>query len=286
MRYSMLAFALFISSTVVAHVGAAAAGVDEHEGHKMHQGSTSITANKTTLNWHVMPANIEPHKPTTITFHLFDGAQKPISEKDLKEVHTKKLHLMVIDPSLSDYHHVHPVPTKNAGEYEVTFTPARAGSYQLWLDAEPQNGQAQILQSSIGVAAKTLAPNAALLPSLQSTVGDYTMKLGLIKPMLVDDGNFVVTRLFHKDGKIADNVLLPLMGAYAHGACFSANGMERLHVHPASKDPVSEKHRGSASQPLLITPTQEGMYKLFVQVNIEGKEHIFPFVLKAEKYKP
>jgi hypothetical protein len=48
---------------------------------------------------------------------------KPISFDGLKEAHTKKLHLLVVDPSLTDYHHIHPVAGKNAGEFVFNFTP-------------------------------------------------------------------------------------------------------------------------------------------------------------------
>ena len=34
---------------------------------------------------------------------------------DLSEVHTRKIHLLIIDGSFVDYHHEHPVPTGAAG---------------------------------------------------------------------------------------------------------------------------------------------------------------------------
>src|ERR1700733_11310452 len=40
--------------------------------------------------------------------HLNTG--RPVTLTDLKEVHTQKIHLLIIDDSLEDYSHVHPRP--------------------------------------------------------------------------------------------------------------------------------------------------------------------------------
>ena len=61
----------------------------------------------------------------------------PVSLADLIETHTKKIHLLIIDSSLTDYHHEHPVPTRNPGEYSFGFTPAKPGSYRVWADLRP-----------------------------------------------------------------------------------------------------------------------------------------------------
>ena len=61
----------------------------------------------------------------------------PVSPSDLIETHTKKIHLLIVDSSLTDYHHEHPVPTRNPGEYSFSFTPRKPGSYRVWADVRP-----------------------------------------------------------------------------------------------------------------------------------------------------
>lgn len=61
-----------------------------------------------------------------------DGS--PVLLTDLREVHTEKIHLLIIDPSLQDYHHEHPRPADTPGEYSFTFTPKRSGPYRAWAD--------------------------------------------------------------------------------------------------------------------------------------------------------
>src|SRR5262249_17815280 len=60
-----------------------------------------------------------------------------LSEKDLKLAHTKKLHLLVIDPTLTDYQHIHPIEIENTGEFTFNFTPKKEGNYRFWADITP-----------------------------------------------------------------------------------------------------------------------------------------------------
>lgn len=65
-----------------------------------------------------------------------DGS--PVYLSELIESHTKRIHLLIVDRSLIDYHHEHPVPTKTPGEYSFSFTPKRPGSYRAWADLRVQ----------------------------------------------------------------------------------------------------------------------------------------------------
>jgi len=62
---------------------------------------------------------------------------EPVLPTDLREVHTQKIHLLIIDKSLSDYHHEHPQSRKTSGEYIFSFTPQKPGPYKVWADVQP-----------------------------------------------------------------------------------------------------------------------------------------------------
>ena len=62
-------------------------------------------------------------KPVAAFLHLPRSNGDPVSPADLIETHTKKIHLFIVDSSLTDYHHEHPVATRNPGEYSFSFTP-------------------------------------------------------------------------------------------------------------------------------------------------------------------
>lgn len=69
---------------------------------------------------------------------LTASSGRPVTEQDLLVVHTQKLHLLAIDPSLDDYQHLHPQPTGVPGEFAVDFTPRRDGEYRLFADFTPR----------------------------------------------------------------------------------------------------------------------------------------------------
>jgi hypothetical protein len=73
----------------------------------------------------------------TAFLQLEKATSEAISPPDLIESHTKKLHLLIVDQSLTDYHHEHPTPTKVPGEYTFTFTPHKPGPYRAWADVRP-----------------------------------------------------------------------------------------------------------------------------------------------------
>ncbi len=71
------------------------------------------------------------------TLTLATSGGKEIGPVDLLTVHTRKLHLLVIDPTLGDYQHLHPEPGAKAGEWVFTHTPRRAGTYRVFADFTP-----------------------------------------------------------------------------------------------------------------------------------------------------
>jgi hypothetical protein len=69
-------------------------------------------------------------KPVAALLQLQRPDGDPVMPVDLIETHTKKIHLLIIDSSLTDYHHEHPVPTRNPGEYTFSFTPKNQGAIE------------------------------------------------------------------------------------------------------------------------------------------------------------
>src|SRR5258708_7478799 len=61
---------------------------------------------------------------------LKTGSGKAIAPEDLAVMHTKLLHLLVVDPTLGDYQHIHPEPGPRPGDWTFTMTPKRTGLYR------------------------------------------------------------------------------------------------------------------------------------------------------------
>lgn len=215
-------------------------------------------------------------KTTQVTLKLVNAAdRKSISLDDLKEAHTKKLHLLVIDPSLTDYHHIHPVAGKNAGEFVFDFTPKKNDNYRVWADVIPvATGKQEYVMADMGSAAKDKAAiNKAT--SMTSTVDGYTFTLALDSEPKAGSavmGNITVT----KDGKPFTQ-LEPVMGAFAHVVGFTEDYNSVMHIHPMGKEPTSDTERGGPKLEFHIEPEKAGFVKMFAQVKIGGKDVFAPF---------
>lgn len=220
-------------------------------------------------------------KTTQVTLkmtNMADGA--PLTLDDLKEAHTKKLHVLIIDPSLTDYHHIHPVAGKNAGEFVFDFTPKKNDSYRVWADVIPvATDKQEYVMADMGSAAKDKA-TIAKTTSMASTVDGYTFTLALDSEPKAGSavmGNITVT----KDGKPFTQ-LEPVMGAFAHVVGFTEDYNSVMHIHPMGKEPNSDTERGGPEMEFHIEPKKTGFVKIFAQVKIGGKDIYAPFAIMVK----
>jgi hypothetical protein len=80
---------------------------------------------------------LEIGKPVQAWLSLRRVSGEPVLLGDLIEVHTEKIHLLIIEPGLIDYHHEHPRATEIPGDYVFGFTPRKKDSYRAWADLRP-----------------------------------------------------------------------------------------------------------------------------------------------------
>ena len=81
----------------------------------------------------------------------FDGS--PLTAEEVALSHTKKIHLLAVDESLSDYHHLHPEPDSlNGGVWYFTLTPENAGKYAIFLDFIPIRSPRRVLLTSFSMS--------------------------------------------------------------------------------------------------------------------------------------
>ena len=232
---------------------------------------------KMTLVGTVMaPAGTE----TAVAFRLDTASGKPIAPEDLEIAHTKKLHLMVIDPTLTDYQHVHPTPGRKEGEWDFTFTPRFGGTYRLFADFTPvATNRSLYANTDLAVVGPEPVPAvvaAAKRPAWAFERDGYrfTLEPGS-QPVRVrqpEDLTFVVTRL---DG--GDVPMGPVMGAYAHLVAFDDRRSGFAHLHPKE---IDLSQHPDAKRPTLhfkITIPGAGRYVIWAQVNLGGTMAFAPF---------
>lgn len=215
-------------------------------------------------------------KQATVNFSLRKASDgKNIGITDLEEAHTKKIHLLIIDHSLTDYHHVHPTPLASSDGYTFNFTPKNPGPYRLWADIVPTaTGKQEYIIADL--EAKTKEHNAIIKTQNDTVdVGDLTFKLAFDAPLKA--GNSVMGRItITQNGKAFDQ-LEPVMATYAHIVGFHEDGKTVVHIHPMGAEPAAETDRGGPELQFHMEPAKPGFSKLFVQIRVKGQDIFAPF---------
>jgi hypothetical protein len=209
---------------------------------------------------------------------------KPIAPEDLLVAHTKKLHLMISDPSLTDYQHVHPEPARTPGEWTFSFSPRFGGAYRLFADFTPAatgRGLYASVDLDVKGAAAPAESTARRTPSPVVEQDGYrftlTPQATPIRARQPADLKFAVTR---NDGGAVP--LEPVMGAFAHLVAFDASRSGFAHLHPTEIDLAK---RPDATHPVLefkVTIPTAGRYVIWSQVNLGGREAFAPFWFDVE----
>ena len=245
-------------------------------GHGGHATVPTLRASVTTTS----PLQVNQKAEATLRLSKKDGS--PVLKSDLQEAHTKRIHLLIIDASLTDYHHEHPESTGVPGEYAFSFTPRKPGPYRVWADLLPVATDAQEYAIA-DVAAPT--PGEPIterdLKSVDEVDGlKYEVVFNKAK-LKVGEPAMGKLRITQPDGKIFSQ-LEPIMGAYAHLVGFGEDYKSIVHIHPMGAEPTKDTDRGAGSLEFHIEPEQPGLMRLYAQVQIGGVSKFARFTLHSE----
>jgi len=239
-------------------------------------------AAKPTLRLTLLPQEpLSVGHATTVLLKLNDMTSRTLMTDDMLEVkHTKKLHLLVIDPSFRDYQHIHPQPTATPGIYIFSFTPKRPGGYRAWADVTPVfTGKQEYDMADLG------APKGAGVTkteSHESTVDGYHFTLSFDSAPVAGGESMGSITITDKNGEPVKN-LEPVMGAFAHIVGFYDDYRTIVHVHPMGAEPQNDSDRGGPDLSFHLEPSKAAFIKLYAQVKINGKEIFTPFGVNVGK---
>ena len=200
-----------------------------------------------------------------------DGS--PLTFADLELAHTKRIHLLIIDQSLSDYRHEHPKETATPGEFAFSFTPKNSGKYTVWADLLPTaTGEQEYAKAELTVPGVPKPLESEL--NTVSTVDGYRFELSTEdnQPLRAGSATLVHVKVTGPDGKPAAD-LEPIMAAFAHGVAFPADLSTVTHVHPMGKEPEKAEDRGGPELSFHLLPANAGFLRFYVQVQIGGEGH-------------
>ncbi len=252
---------------------------DAHHGHGRHAApAPAATAHAWTLSARTA-APLAANRPANLLLELRDAHGRPIPAADLARVHEETLHLLVVDETLSDYHHLHPVE-ETPGNYAVPFTPRVGGRYLVFADVTDRASQTQRYLRA-AVRADGARPRARHEVSHVAVVDGYRFELSVPHGISVASGGHLTVRVTDENGQAVRH-LAPVMGAFAHGVGFSKDLDTVLHVHPHGKEPKSGADRAGPDLGFHVSPVRTGFHRLYVQVRIDGRVRFASFGLHVD----
>jgi hypothetical protein len=215
-------------------------------------------------------------RPAQFQLTLFTTTGKPIRWEEIAVSHTERIHAMAVDPSLSDYQHLHPQPAGPAGHYLLELTPRRAGDYAVFLDFIPLvNSRRTLLATGFTVPGEAGAPAAGDRRTHRD--GNLTFRfIGSGAPVAA--GTEARFRLRVEADGGAPLAFSPVMDSYAHVVAFDSAGTGFAHLHP--QNPFTEgQDPADPDLEFVFLFKDPGHYRVWAQVIIDGREIFAPFDL-------
>lgn len=206
------------------------------------------------------------------TLSLETSEGKIILPHELAVTHTRQLHVLVVDQSLEDYHHVHPEALGPSGQWGFSFLPAHSGRYRIFAEFVPLRTKQKVIGD---VELMVLPPPDGTSPmSVPKRTANISLNIESSPATLSTavENSFIL--------KFADSVKLePVMGAFGHMVAFDEDLSGFAHLHP--------KYTGAeiAERPELsfaFNTPKAGKYRLWAQVKIAGEELFYPFDITVQ----
>jgi hypothetical protein len=211
---------------------------------------------------------------------------KAIDPEDLQVTHTRRLHLLAVDPTLADYQHLHPEPGARPGEWAFTFIPARPGTYRIFADFTPAaTGRGLYASADIAVAADAGA-SAAPAP-VPVAAGEALTREGHryaleVRPAPARAGQPLDLRFGVERTDGAAFALGEVMDAFAHLVAFDAERSGFAHLHPVVTGPARPGPAPRTELDFKLTIPRAGRYTIWAQLSLEGREVFVPFHLEVK----
>jgi hypothetical protein len=191
-------------------------------------------------------------------------------------VHDRPFHLFIVDRSLEYFEHVHP-ETAGEGMFELRHD-IPPGEYMLIADFLPHGGTTQTVQRAV----VTPGHDAPLMPAAPRLAAGPRERVAdgirfVLDAPEVRARRAATLRVTMTDANTGEPLtdLEPYLGAPAHLLIVNADLTDAVHGHPLETDT-----RGPTVTFEPLMPV-EGMYKLWVQVQRQGRVVTVPFVVEA-----
>jgi hypothetical protein len=211
-----------------------------------------------------------------LSFKLYGEDGHNFGPNDLKIMHEKKLHLLLVRDDMTRFQHLHPEYLD--GSWTVKTTVPDQGKYQMYADIAPTEEEPSVLRVPLTIGgdtqnAKAPVPNA----DWSAQDSEYTAKLTIDQPLKTKETKqwtFAVTQ----NGKPVTN-LKPYLGAYGHVVELRHTDPDDFfHVHPVTENqPTDGKVVFEGAFPV------KGRYTLYAQFNVNDSIKTFPITVDVNE---
>lgn len=249
-----------------------------------HAGFIDLTRFKYPIATQLEIEEIDAAGVLRVGLNLETSGGMSIAPYELAVTHTKKMHVMLIDASLQDYHHVHPEPDGLNGRYTFEFSPASSGAYRVFTEIVPlMSRQQAIATGTIPVSGSAGTPGFS--KRTESSVDGVQFELVGV-PATIRTGQDYKFNLNISAENGAPVALEMIMGAKGHMVAFDAAGKGFAHMHPVDSIVASRAGLTTDSKEgelaFMFNVPNPGWYRIFAQVQIAGQEVYGPFDLYVD----
>ncbi len=215
-------------------------------------------------------------KPTKFTLTMRTANGKPVGPADLLVAHTRKLHLLVVDPTLNDYQHIHPEPGRREGDWVFEMAPDRAGTYRVFADFTPAATQRGLYASVDFTVPGDVARVSRTMNTEWQTNG-FNVTLDVPSYFRAKTPADLTFRIESPGTEKRPVPLQPVMGAFAHLVAFDEERSGFAHLHPTETDLTKPPAALKPELHFKVTIPQPGRYVIWAQVNLAGDDAFVPF---------
>ncbi|MBA3848633.1 MAG: hypothetical protein C0502_01395 [Opitutus sp.] len=210
------------------------------------------------------------------TLAMSTASGKPVGPADLLVAHTRKLHLLVVDPTLNDYQHLHPEPGARDGEWVFEMTPDRPGAYRVFADFTPA-ATARGLYASVDFNVPGEVARVSRNTNRTWQAAGFNFELATPSYFKAGVAAELRFRIESPGAGKRPVPMQPVMGAFAHLVAFDEERSGFAHLHPEQVDLTKAPDALKPELTFKVTIPQPGRYVIWAQVNLGGNEVFAPF---------
>jgi hypothetical protein len=287
-RFILLIF--IISFPFIYLKSAAAEG--GHSGHDSHKAHQAAAASKPLMEIKLNPAKPKTGEPVTMSLSIKDQKGSPV--RDLTISHERLVHVVIVSEDFSEFAHIHPEDfgritdeMKLTATFDVKYTFSKAGRYLIAADyAIKENHFSE--QFPVQVSGSEPMGEVNRDYSMNRKFGDYEVSLSTAPAEIRAGEKTSLTFSIEKDSRPVTD-LEPYLAAPMHLAVIRTDLNQFIHAHadrpgsgahPAGHIHAGDEKYGPELEAEVIFPVP-GDYKLFSQVNHQGKVLLFDFLLNV-----